>query len=102
MPTPRRWNGSGGSTPGLRFVAGRPHDRRLPAAGHHDSGKARPREVLRPRSMVEVGVDLGRDFVRTALPDVVPQHLAVAVRRHVVEDVAAVAVRDEETPEALR
>src|SRR5207244_761425 len=50
----------------------RPLDRRLAFVGDRNPGQPRPREVLRPRSMVVVGIDLGRDLVRTPLPELMP------------------------------
>src|SRR5262249_39090561 len=49
-----------------------PFDRRLALRRHHDPRQPRPGEVLRPRRMVVLGIDRGRDLVRSSFPQLMP------------------------------
>src|SRR5438128_375289 len=70
---------SEGFAPRVRFTQSRANDRWLSFRGHVDTRQPCPRKVLRPRCMVEVGVDLGCELVRSALPHVVPEHDCIVV-----------------------
>src|SRR6266566_871371 len=58
--------------PGISVLG--PFDRRLALCRDHNSRNSRPGEVLRPRRMVVVGIDRGRDLVRSSFPKLMPDH----------------------------
>src|SRR5262249_28717018 len=81
-----------------------PFDWRLALPRDCNTWKPRPGEVLRPRRMVVVGIDLRRNLVRSSLPKLMPDRGAARPARCprlARPGISAVTVYEEDPREAL-